>query len=452
MALCLGRAALMVCLASAVGSITDPATQAISQKLAPEQFHEHAQVIAGKDRGDAAVEAGREGEGGNAVAEVNRTDDGDDAAVQDTSRRRLPNLGLDPQDYIDPFGGFQSAPWIRRRMAIEPTAALPCNQTQEHQPAFAEGRHATSADQPALPTAAIAREGQQPSTTTPAPPEDNQTVFTEGLQGDAGDPGDRGPQGPDGIAVPGRRGDRGPRGLNGPLGRQGQPGPQGRVGPRGIAFDGKAEAEKLINVAKELLRQVDTIREAHDATSSLVMDNIRRVEKYLRMDESDIKRQQEQTMLLINQELMAVRLLRQAKSKQDEINAIIFGKHKRLDNYFEMIDQADADTAAMGYADVARAPSSANTTNTSNVTVGISSNGAEEGGGLRSAVAFLILPGFVFVGAVLYYYYKMGQDAKHQQEQKAEESGAGQSGGDYGSDADQPGYAAEEQAAYEDQY
>lgn len=189
-------------------------------------------------------------------------------------------------------------------------------------------------------------------------------VGAPGMQGDPGPKGPRGPQGPDGRAVRGMPGPAGPVGPHGEDGPRGPRGKAGKQGPQGFAFDGRAQAESLIKIGEEMLRQVDNIREAHDSSSALVVDNIRRVEKYLKMDAEDIQKQHDRTMKIISQQLHEVALIRQAKGRQAEIEKIIHGKKQTLAQFMDMIDEASAEGNATNVSNdtnhTAPAPSQSN--------------------------------------------------------------------------------------------
>jgi len=203
----------------------------------------------------------------------------------------------------------------------------------------------------------------------------------------------------------------------------------------------------------EMLRQVDAIREAHDATSALVMDNIRRVEKYLKMDEEDIHAQQNRSLEVLSHQLLVNKLQREAKDKQAEIDRIISGKHHRLDTYFDMLDQAQADEAALN-RDAEGHLLHDNASNASNVTTDSS---REDGTGWGQVFArLLFFSVFLGLAAGAYFLYKRDMEMRRlaAEEQKAAELDDGLVG-DAWYDGPQGAYYeseypdAAQQAAYE---
>merc|ERR1719265_221346 len=166
------------------------------------------------------------------------------------------SLGLEEADFGDPYARTAAGQAPTNGTLAQPAVALGQNTPEEEL-----GLRNSDYQDP------YGNGVQTSSSTAPVPQEE---YLIPGLQGDAGDGGDPGPPGPPGIAV---AGPAGPAGKAGPHGPDGPPGPlgiAGRRGPQGFAWDGKAQ----------------------DATSALVMDNIRRVEKSLEVSEEDIHAQQ----------------------------------------------------------------------------------------------------------------------------------------------------------------
>lgn len=105
-----------------------------------------------------------------------------------------------------------------------------------------------------------------------------------GPQGYAGPPGPGGPPGPPGERggkLQGPPGEAGEQGLIGPRGASGPKGLEGPPGSTGPMWSGPEESEKLANLAEAMVHKVESIREIHDASSSMVMDNLDRLEHYL---------------------------------------------------------------------------------------------------------------------------------------------------------------------------
>merc|ERR1719235_1367216 len=59
-------------------------------------------------------------------------------------------------------------------------------------------------------------------------------------------------------------------------------------------FDGHKRANELIGVAKDLLRHVDTNLQSHDQASSMLLEQMRSMEKQLDMEDQDAAAQERQ--------------------------------------------------------------------------------------------------------------------------------------------------------------
>jgi hypothetical protein len=109
----------------------------------------------------------------------------------------------------------------------------------------------------------------------------------EGLQGMPGPHGEPGLPGEDGGEHVGPAGPPGEQGGVGGRGQKGPPGKQGKRGPQGATFDGHTRANELIGVVKDLARHVDTNLQSHDQASSMLLDQMRTMEKKLDMEDQD---------------------------------------------------------------------------------------------------------------------------------------------------------------------
>lgn len=62
----------------------------------------------------------------------------------------------------------------------------------------------------------------------------------------------------------------------------------GVQGVAGFDWDGKRQANELIEMTQTILRHNDAIRESHDVSAQLLLDSIRQLEKQLKMDDQEI--------------------------------------------------------------------------------------------------------------------------------------------------------------------
>lgn len=109
-----------------------------------------------------------------------------------------------------------------------------------------------------------------------------------GTQGEQGPPGSIGPPGKDGIAMTGPPGSVGEVGSHGAPGTQGAHGPSGPVGEPGEDWDGVREGAEMLSLSKDLLRKVDTVAQSHDESSTLLLMQMRMLEKQIGLDEKDL--------------------------------------------------------------------------------------------------------------------------------------------------------------------
>lgn len=108
-----------------------------------------------------------------------------------------------------------------------------------------------------------------------------------GPQGFTGPAGPQGPKGPPGSVHPGPPG---PAGDPGPHGPQGERGPKGPVGPRGPAgpdYDGEKKGDEMIDMAKDLLRKVDTLNQQSDEAAAMLVDEMKELERQLGLEEKE---------------------------------------------------------------------------------------------------------------------------------------------------------------------
>eukprot|EP00933_Yihiella_yeosuensis_P081146 TRINITY_DN94696_c0_g1_i1.p1 TRINITY_DN94696_c0_g1~~TRINITY_DN94696_c0_g1_i1.p1 ORF type:complete len:327 (+),score=69.29 TRINITY_DN94696_c0_g1_i1:108-1088(+) len=109
-----------------------------------------------------------------------------------------------------------------------------------------------------------------------------------GPQGLVGQSGPRGPPGPAGTTHRGPPGVQGDQGLHGETGEAGPPGPRGPKGPKGDSWDASKQGEDLINLAKDLERKTDTVSQSKDEAASLLIEQMRMLEKQLGMEERNV--------------------------------------------------------------------------------------------------------------------------------------------------------------------
>lgn len=105
-----------------------------------------------------------------------------------------------------------------------------------------------------------------------------------GPQGYTGPPGPIGPKGPPGGV---KRGPAGPPGNQGPHGPPGPKGPQGPRGPAGPDFDSDKLGDEMIDKAKDLLRQVDTLNQQSDEAAAMLVEEMKEIEKQLGLEDKE---------------------------------------------------------------------------------------------------------------------------------------------------------------------
>lgn len=112
----------------------------------------------------------------------------------------------------------------------------------------------------------------------------------QGAMGPQGLTGPAGPVGPKGPAGGVKRGPPGPIGNQGPHGPQGPQGPKGPTGPRGPTgpdFDSEKLGDEMIDKAKDLLRQVDTLNQQSDQAAAMLVEEMKEIEKQLGLEDKE---------------------------------------------------------------------------------------------------------------------------------------------------------------------
>lgn len=108
-----------------------------------------------------------------------------------------------------------------------------------------------------------------------------------GVPGRHGREGGQGPAGPPGqpgsvlMGRPGPAGAVGPHGGRGPTGARGNAGLQGEPG---VSFNADAQAEGYLGQGKDLLQRADGLAQAHDQTSSILLMQLKLMERQLGWD------------------------------------------------------------------------------------------------------------------------------------------------------------------------
>ncbi|CAE7206413.1 Col6a4 [Symbiodinium pilosum] len=108
-----------------------------------------------------------------------------------------------------------------------------------------------------------------------------------GPQGYTGPPGPQGPKGPPGSVHPGPPGPAGDPGPHGPQGERGPKGPPGPRGPAGPAYDGEKKGDEMIDMAKDLLRKVDTLNQQSDEAAAMLVEEMKELERQLGLEEKE---------------------------------------------------------------------------------------------------------------------------------------------------------------------
>jgi len=110
-----------------------------------------------------------------------------------------------------------------------------------------------------------------------------------GSPGIRGVPGDPGIRGHEGMLLTGERGLTGPRGhhgFQGELGPRGPPGPPGKPGP---AWDAPRQFKEMLAMTRDMIRRTDTITQTHDESSTVLLTQMRMLEKQLNMDVQELE-------------------------------------------------------------------------------------------------------------------------------------------------------------------
>lgn len=116
-----------------------------------------------------------------------------------------------------------------------------------------------------------------------------------GKDGVSGNPGPRGLSGTSGthghagmllMGGQGAHGVRGHHGLPGNIGPRGHPGSPGKPGP---AWDTKRQFEEMMTMLRDMIRRADTLTQTHDESSTLLLTQMRALEKQLGMDVQELE-------------------------------------------------------------------------------------------------------------------------------------------------------------------
>lgn len=124
-----------------------------------------------------------------------------------------------------------------------------------------------------------------------------------GAQGPPGLPGPPGLAGEDGHLVAGPPGPPGDIGPHGALGPQGAQGVVGEKGITGEDWDGRRQGDEMIALGQELIHKVDTLAQTHDESSSILLEQMKMLERQLGMEVKDLHITQDD--LNAQQDLMA---------------------------------------------------------------------------------------------------------------------------------------------------
>uniref|UniRef100_A0A7S2HQY8 Uncharacterized protein n=1 Tax=Alexandrium andersonii TaxID=327968 RepID=A0A7S2HQY8_9DINO len=109
--------------------------------------------------------------------------------------------------------------------------------------------------------------------------------------------------GEDGRLVPGPPGPPGDLGPHGPLGHRGPQGETGETGITGEDWDGKKQGDEMIMLGNEMLHKVDTLVQTHDESASILLEQMKMLERQLGMEVKDLHITQDD--LNAQQDLMA---------------------------------------------------------------------------------------------------------------------------------------------------
>eukprot|EP00927_Polykrikos_kofoidii_P084566 TRINITY_DN8944_c0_g1_i1.p1 TRINITY_DN8944_c0_g1~~TRINITY_DN8944_c0_g1_i1.p1 ORF type:complete len:502 (-),score=88.62 TRINITY_DN8944_c0_g1_i1:156-1661(-) len=154
-----------------------------------------------------------------------------------------------------------------------------------------------------------------------------------GPPGPVGKRGTDGPAGPPGRALPGGRGEVGDAGPIGELGPPGPEGPRGVMGPPGIDWDSKKQAAEMLQITQGLAHRADSIREAHDYQSTVMLESLDHIARELDKDHERmhltaaelmkfVKLSEKQYNFILDQKARLQQLARETEEKRKDEEAL----------------------------------------------------------------------------------------------------------------------------------
>lgn len=168
-----------------------------------------------------------------------------------------------------------------------------------------------------------------------------------GAPGPAGGQGPQGPAGKDGEALRGPFGPSGDPGIHGDKGPMGPLGEGGPPGPPGADWDTPKQALEMVDLAKELIRRVDSIRESHDYAATQMLEGIDHIAKELDIDESSLKGYDAELLQQVKQQEQQETLLRKTQDQQSALEQEL--KNKQADTQELTVKLAEARSQQMAF-------------------------------------------------------------------------------------------------------
>jgi len=140
-----------------------------------------------------------------------------------------------------------------------------------------------------------------------------------GREGNAGPPGIPGPPGVDGNLSIGERGLTGLPGKHGNQGPKGERGAIGPPGPQGPTWDSDRQFKEMLSLTRDYIRRTDTVTQVHDEASTLMLNQMRAMEKQLVMFEEDADK--------------SGSILSQIDDEQNRMKGAVDGYGKKVDGW-----------------------------------------------------------------------------------------------------------------------
>merc|ERR1719401_84285 len=138
-----------------------------------------------------------------------------------------------------------------------------------------------------------------------------------GLQGDEGE---RGPPGYPGGPSPGPAGRRGRPGRTGNEGDPGEPGDIGPQGLQGPNWDGVANADAMVEYARNLVDKVKGVMNIDDDRTEQLLKRVEKTEKDLGLDNSEIEADHDEFSEIDNLLAQGDNLAREIKKMQEGVD------------------------------------------------------------------------------------------------------------------------------------